>query len=194
MDTTGDAKPGTAFVKRLIEDWVVEAFRLISADVAERPTALWSQGIHLEGITGIDVPGYLVNGDRVYKLLWNMEGTQITTATELEGPADGDYVFDLEKRNLITVNAKGAWLPCINKAEDFFTKPKYTFIECYRRIYEIINTVCEFKHQENDTEFCTLLVFYSYILDAMQTRVMTHLLGEFESGKSSLLSLIGGGR
>lgn len=187
-------KPGTKYVHNQIEYCLYEAFGLLVGDAPPRPAHFLSQGIHLEDIDEAGTPGYVVNGDRVYRLKWNEVGDNLNEVTELEGPVDGRTVFDLERRDQITTDKYGAWLPCVKNEKDFFARPKYSLKECYDLIYDIINGSSEFAYQNNDTQYCAYLVMYSYVLDSMQRRVMTHFKGEFESGKSSVLSLVSGGQ
>jgi hypothetical protein len=187
-------RPGTKFVHSQIETWLFEAFGLLAGEAVHRPASLLSQGIHLESVSDAGTPGYVVNGDRVYKLTWNTEGTYLTDAQELQGPVDGAIVFDLERREQLTTDRKGAWLSLIKASEDFFVKPKYNLKECYSLILDIIHTGWEFKFQTNDAEYMTLLTMYQIISNSMQRKVMTHIHGEFESGKSSLLSLVANGQ
>ena len=187
-------KPGTKFVRSQIESCLYEAFGLLVGYATPKPMQFLSQGIHLEDVDTADTPGYVVNADHVYRLIWNEAGDNLIEVTELEGPVDGKVVFDLDRRGQITTDKAGSWLQCVKEPKDFFAKPKYTLHECYNLIYEIINAIAEFKFQSNDAQYCVYLIMYTYLSDAMQRRVMTHLHGEFESGKSSILSVLAGGQ
>lgn len=187
-------RPGTKFVQGQIESWLYEAFGLLVGEAVRRPGALLSQGIHLDGISDAGTPGYVVNGDRVYKLLWNADGQRLIEVQELSGPVDGAIVFDLERREQLSTDRHGAWLPQIKNKDDFFTKPKYNIKECYAYLLDIIHTCWEFKYQTNDVEYVALLILYGVISNSMQRKVMTHFYGEFESGKSSILALVANGQ
>lgn len=195
LDESGQIeKPGTKFVHNQIEYCLYEAFGLLVGEAPIRPPHFLSQGIHLEDIAEPGTPGYIVNGDHVYRLKWDELGENLNEVAELEGPVDGKLVFDLDRRDQISTDKNGMWLPCIRTERDFFAKPKYSLHECFALVQEIINGSSEFANQANDVQYCSYLILYSYILDSMQRRVMTHFKGEFESGKSSLLSLVSGGQ
>jgi len=180
-------------VRDQVRDNVHDALVQVIANAPRKPIRKRGQGIHLKDIKESDVPGYVVNGDRVYKLYWNDNGDRISEATELEGPSDGHYVFDLEPRHALSYNESQNWLPCITQKEDFFRKPKRTLMQCYELVNEILNLAWQFKYQASDVQYLALLVFYTYLLDGMQKKTMTHIQGEYSSGKSSLLSLISRG-
>lgn len=190
IEATEDEKGKYDWVRDQVSKRLEDAIGLISADAPEKPFAFLSQGMHLKEVADAGTPGYLVNGDTVYKMQWDQEGAHLLSAVKLEGPSDGTRVFDLEIRPQIAIENNGAWHPDLRKSEDFFQRPKHTLRQCYDLVFEIINTVSEFKYQTSDAQYCSLLIFYSYLIDSMQRRVMTHLLGEYESGKSSCLSII----
>ncbi len=187
-------RPGTKFVHGQIEFCLYQAFGSLAAEAVPRPASFLSQGIHLDGIVNTDTPGYIVNGDRVYKLTWNADGNTLIDVIELQGPVDGNTVFDLERRDQISLDRHGTWLPQAKSKSDFFAKPKYSLKECYQLVLDIVHTCWEFKYQSNDAEYAALLILYGIIPNAMQRKVMTHVFGEFESGKSSFLSLVANGQ
>jgi len=180
-------------VRDLVRDNVHDALVQIMAGAPKVPISKRGQGIHLKDIKDPGAPGYVVNGDRVYKLIWNDVGDRLTEVVELEGPSDGYFCFDLEPRHALSYGDSQYWLPCVEKSEDFFRKPKRNLRQCYDLIYEIIDLAWKFQYQSTDVQYLALLVMYTYLLDGMQKKTMTHVKGEYASGKSSLLSLISRG-
>jgi len=172
-----------------IAESVDMAFSALSSQAKETPWLLKGQGIHLSDV-GMGEPGYIVNGNRIYKMEWNAEGTDFKDVTELDGPSDGESVFNIHRNTLICPESMAeGWLPFVAEAKDLLRRPKYSLRQCFDLVYDIIDTACEFRYQKVDVMYMTLLIFYGYVSDAMQKRVMTHILGEHESGKSALLSL-----
>jgi len=165
------------------------ALSALSSQAKETPWLLKGQGIHLSNV-GEAEPGYIVNGNRIYKLEWNAEGTNFKNVIELDGPSDGDSVFNIRRNTLICPESMSeGWLPFVHEAKDLLKRPKYSLKQCFDLVYDIFDTACEFRYQQVDVMYATLLVFYGYVSDAMQKRVMTHILGEHESGKSAFLSM-----
>jgi hypothetical protein len=185
---------------QLIETALQNAFSVLASETISLPEHLKGQGIHVEDVAEDDC-GYVVNGNRVYRLDWHADGEQLKSAIELPGPSDDGNVFDLAKR-ITKTKKKGlknrnpgpesdnTWLPFIYEAEDFLKPPKYSLPVCFNHVRDILNLTCEFQHQKADITYSALLVFYSYLLDCMPRRVMTHILGEHESGKTTYLSML----
>lgn len=160
----------------------------------EAPDTSWEirgQGLHLQGIDSPDQAGYLVNGDHLFKLLWNEEGDALKDAKELPGPSDGNLIFDLRYKEVL-VHRQSKWVPWLETTDDLYRKPTRTLLECYALVYDMLNSICRFRFQTADVTYAALFVFYSYIADSIKRKVLTHIQGEHESGKSTLLSLIAG--
>lgn len=168
------------------------AFSALSSQAQETPWLLKGQGVHLSDV-GESEPGYVVNGNRIYRMIWNSAGTDFKAIEELDGPSDGGSVFNISRNTLICPDGMATgWLPIITEAKDFLRTPRYNLRQCADLLISIYDTACEFRYQQVDITYCALLTCYSYVVDVMQKRVMTHILGEYESGKSSLLSLLCG--
>lgn len=170
------------------------AFSALASQTKSAPWLLKGQGCHLSEVSD-GGPGYIVNGNRVYKITWNTEGTQFKEVTELDGPSDGDSVFSIQPNAAICPEGMSqGWLPLIDDAKDFLTRPKYSMSECVELLHRIYSLACVFKHQAVDVKYMVYMAFYSYLSDCMQKRVMTHICGEHESGKSTTLSMCAGHR
>lgn len=175
-----------------IAESVDMAFSALASQANETPWLLKGQGIHLSNV-GLGAPGYIVNGNRIYKIEWTSDGKGFKAVTELDGPSDGSSVFNIQRNPLICPDGMTqGWLPLLTEAKDLFKKPKYTLQECFEWLEKILHVACEFKHQAIDVRYTAALICYSYVSDAMQKKVMTHILGEHESGKSALLSILCG--
>lgn len=155
-----------------------------------RPLALKGQGVHLDSLEEKN-QGYLLSQYNMYHLEWNQEGSGLHKVTKLNGPSHGDEVFLVEKSQMASI---GDWAKSIITCEaDFFRPPKWNARQTLDHVFEIINTHWRFRHQVSDARTVALIPFYGYLLDAfVGKRVMLHLMGEAETGKSALLSLIAG--
>lgn len=147
------------------------------------------QGIHLHRVAS-GGPGYIVNGTRVYKLLY--ENNVLISAVELEGPSDDGIIFDIEYNATLCRDYYGGWADYLNSAEDITRPPKYTLEESFNEIRMLIDRLFNFENQSTDVMLCTCLVFYTNILTCITNyRTVVHIQGLFESGKTTLLSIIG---
>ena len=180
-------------IRSLVKENVRDALYQVMTSAPKKPIRRRGQGIHLKNIKNPDTPGYIVNGDRIYKLSWNDKGDRLTEVIELEGPSDKNFVFDLEPRDAFCHDESAYWLSCITKPKDFFARPNRNLRQCYDAICNIIDLGWAFQYQATDVQYIALLIFYTYILDSMQKKTMTHIKGEYASGKSSLLSLVSRG-
>jgi len=174
----------------MIERDIQRAYRMLSSTAVDESAAnIRGQGIHLEHVQH-GAPGYFVNGTSVYKLRWNSDYSKLTSSTALDGPADGDEVFDLEhRRNLISDMSTG-WTSLVKKPEDLQQRPAYSAAETFSKVHHLINMGFEFKNQDIDALYCTGLVFYNYLHDVFAgRRMLTHVYAQFESGKTTLLSV-----
>jgi hypothetical protein len=172
-----------------ISDSLEMAFSALSSQAKESPWLLKGQGVHLVNVDAGD-PGYIVNGNRIYKLEWTGDGRNFKEVSELDGPSDGTSVFNIRRNDLICPAGMAAgWLPFLSEAKNLLRPAKYSLRQAFDIVEEIFNLSCEFEFQSVDVRYSALLVFYGYVFDTMQKRVMTHILGPFESGKSAYLSL-----
>lgn len=174
----------------MIENAVQRAYRMLSAEsVDEAKTRVKGQGIHLDH-TQNGAPGYFINGNSIYKLKWSPDFGKLSAVTELEGPFDNGQVFDLEHRYNLIDDMHVGWTELIKSPKDLMQRPVYSPFECFQKVHKLINLGFEFKNQEVDSLYCAGLVFYNYLYDVMPTRrMLTHFYAQFESGKTTLLSI-----
>ena len=172
--------------------WCLEEALLRLPPLApQRPSSLKGQGIHLEKVRETS-HGYLVSGNRMYEIAWQQDGTALEKVTPLDGPSCKEDVFLVNRTQMSRL---GDWADPIFTCEaDFFRAPKWSAKETLDHVFKIINEYWRFRHQVADARMLAAYPFYSYMLDAFKRRVQIHLLGEAESGKSSLLSMIAGGQ
>lgn len=174
----------------MIESSIQRAYAMLSSEAVDDSGGLIKgQGIHLDGVEH-NKPGYVVNGNRVYRIKWNLELSAIQTVTELDGPSDDGIVFDLEhRRNLIEDMSQG-WTSLIKCASDITQRAPYTAHQTFQMVHKLITTGFGFRNQEVDSLYCAGLVFYNHMYDVISgRRMLTHYQAQFESGKTTLLSV-----
>lgn len=161
-----------------------------AASLAPKSTALTlGQGIHLHDVE-YGGPAYIVNGNRVYRFKYGKNG--ISDCTELDGPSDNGVVFDIRHNDALCSDPAIGWAEFVKTAKDLTRKPVYDLRSCYELTHRIINTLFDFTEQEVDAEICTYLPFYTNLHTVINKyRTAVHILGLYESGKTTLLSLIG---
>ncbi len=177
-------------VEDMVEKDIQRAYSMLSAEAVDDSGGfIKGQGIHLEGVEK-GLPGYIVNGNRVYRLEWNDKLTALSKVTELEGPYDNGLVFDVEhRRNLLEDMAVG-WTELIKSPSDLTQRAPYDASTTLGMVHQLINTGFGFMNQEVDALYCAGLVFYNYIHDVIPNRrMLTHFYAQFESGKTTLLSV-----
>lgn len=190
VDDPDAAQSALNKVEEMIERDIQRAYSMLSAEATDdNGSSLKGQGIHLAQVS-MGFPGYVVNGNRVYRVKWNTELSSIETVTELDGPTDREHVFDLEhKRNFLDDMQEG-WLPLVKSASDFTQTPPYTAHNTFKMVHKLLNTGFGFKYQEIDSLYCSALIFYNYLHDVITARkVLTHYHAQHESGKSTLLAI-----
>jgi hypothetical protein len=137
--------------------------------------------------------GYLVNGKQVFKFQWNEERTKIVFCEELRAPVDGSHRFDLEPHGGLIPFIEDGWTELVKRASDLLDEPAYTAEDTFKRVFRIINENFGFEHQEVDALYCTALLFYNHLYDIIGgRRMLTHFTAEYESGKTTIMSLIAG--
>lgn len=171
---------------------VDRALGMISAKAKKDGVFSDGQGIHLKDVTD-GKPGYVVTGDRVTKVIWNDDSPGIKDTIPLDSPADGDRIFNIDNND---EHLKNGWAKPLMEDPDFLKqKPELTLQECYEHAKNILNNVGEFKYQDVDVQFMAALPFYSYVHDIIfERKTVTHLVGEWGAGKSTILSLIANGQ
>jgi len=172
-----------------IEKSIHRALRELIPGASEDISAIKGQGIHLSQ-AGKTNTGYIVNGRRVFKLLWDDTGEQLIEATQLPGPVDGPVVFDLSRKPVLVPNMDDGWTKLFTNAQDLLQPPPFSAEETFDRVFNIIDTAFGFTHQRIDAMYCAGLVFYNYLYDIFENRrMLTHFSAEYSSGKTSLLSV-----
>ncbi len=190
-DTRQPDATGTILRKNEIEiEQVLErALHMLIKNANEEQAVVKGQGIHLRDAhkTGV---GYIVNGNRAFRLEWNADGTDLVSARQLDGPVDGNAIFDLSPNHQLLNDPVRGWTRLFDEAEDLLETPPFTLEETFRMVRELIDKVFGFEHQDVDSLYCALLVFYNYVYDVIGTkRVLTHVSAQFQSGKTTLLSV-----
>lgn len=127
------------------------------------------------------------NGDRWYKVV--IDGrTDKLTATELEGPVDGKYVFMPNQQ---------PYSRDIRSVDDLLESNSITqdrLAQIYLRICEIIDNGWKFRTQKQDVAYLAALVFVFSCGDAFDIKTILRIIGESNSGKSTLLALLARGQ
>lgn len=188
-----DAVPGKWMqVQGQLNQMLQEAVKGLAKYAPPRPTELKGQGIHLDKLRTHGY-GYLISQYNMYRLEWDHTGQRLSKVTRMDGPSYKDDVFLIEPGQIDTI---GDWAaPLISCEADFLSAPAWDAKETLGHVFQIINEHWRFRHQEADAMAIALYPFYGYILDCFdQKRVMFHLMGEAETGKSALLSMIAGAR
>ena len=126
-------------------------------------------------------------GDRWYRLTNDLR-TDLVTAVELEGPIDGSNLFLPNQRK---------WSRDINGIEDILSANDATvdrLRECYLRLCEFLDAGWKFRHQKQDVAYLAALMFVYAAGDAFDIKNKTTILGESNSGKSTLASFFAEGQ
>jgi len=168
------------------EDACVQAFSVLASEVPGRWYNL-DQGIHTATVETEGV-GYIVTGNRQYKLIY--KDMDLHKIERLGAPVDGNKVFVTKHHaGLMYTDPEVGWLE-YDTTKAMLAKPKYTPLEVIDRVAGILSDVFCFKYQDIDPIYCALMAIYPIVFDCMTKKVMTHVLGEWESGKSSLMCLL----
>lgn len=186
-----DAVPSKQrYVYGIIGDAFKQAVQQLAYVAPDKPARLLGQGVHLRDVekTG---RGYIVSGSNMYRLQYDLSSRTLDDVIKLPGPNDGAHaVMRVDPRQISTF---GNWFEQLTNGKNFLRKPKYTAAETLEKVHAIINKHWRFRYQGPDAQFFALYVPYTYILGAWDRRLMVHLTGEAETGKSSLMSLVAGG-
>jgi hypothetical protein len=122
-------------------------------------------------------------GDRWYRLVCDRRTDQVR-AVELEGPIDGRRIFLPNQPN---------WSTSIRSVDDIHESNNISIDrlrEIYFRICEMIDVGWKFRHQKQDVAFFAALIFVIAAGDAFDIKLILRIIGESNSGKSTLLSLL----
>lgn len=177
-------------INQKIEESLVYAFSRIAHKAPSR-VSLMDQGIHSADILQTHT-AYVVNGNNHYRLEYSKNDFSLSGAVRLTAPVDGHNVFVVDDSRLFYKNPDEGWLP-YDIQELIKAKPAYTAYETIDLTSKILRDTFSFDRPDTDAVYCALLCMYQYVFDTMQKRCMTHIRGEFESGKSTLASVIGNG-
>lgn len=127
------------------------------------------------------------NGDRWYRLLVDRRTSNVK-ATELEGPIDGKYIF---------LPNQPVWSKSITSVEAIHEANNISVDRLkaiYLKICEIVDAGWKFRTQQADVAFISSLVFVLAAGDAFDMKLINRIVGESNSGKSTLLSLLAVGQ
>ena len=177
-------------VNQKVEESLLYAFSKLAHRAPNR-VSLMDQGIHAGDILTTHT-AYVINGNNHYRLEYSKTDFSLTTVTRLTAPVDGSKVFVVDDSRLFYKDPDEGWLP-YNIEELVKSKPNYTAYETIELIANILRDTFSFARPDTDALYCALLTFYQYVFDSMQKLCMTHIRGEFESGKSTLASVIANG-
>ena len=131
--------------------------------------------------------GYLVNGNRVYKLRFNkIGGKNLVDAQELDGPSDGPYRFD------IGYDApRPAYNPFINGVDDIVAGNDIDVYPFMKQLAPLIDNNWRFRIQM-DSKFVAYQLFADAVSSGFKVPNILAFKGEPASGKSMALSLFAG--
>ena len=175
-------------IENLVNRSVERALGQVAKTAPKNRDFVLGQGIHLGDVEKKGF-GYIVNGTRVYKLVY--QNQKLAQVSELEGPSDDHYVFDIEYNPTLCRDYTEGWAEYLNGVDDITRAPKYSLPETVIHIRRLLNQLFAFDSQEVDVDLCTCLIFYTNILTCIRNyRTVVHVQGLFESGKTTLLSII----
>jgi len=123
------------------------------------------------------------NGDRWFKVVVD-HVKETLYPEELLGPVDGDYVFAPQETR---------WSQNLISLDDLQAANEVTLESvqaAFKRVLDIINHGWRFKHQHEDAMFFTAALFAFSTGDAFDIKLIMRVIGESNSGKSTLLSLL----
>ena len=173
-----------------IEEALLYAFSSLAHKAPNR-VQLLDQGIHASDVTTTHV-AYFINGNNHYRLEYSKTDFSLANIVKLGAPVDGNKVFVVDESRLFYKDPDQGWFP-YNLEELMASKPAYTAYETLELTSNIFRDVFSFARPDTDALYLALLTFYQYVFDCMQKLCMTHIRGEFESGKSSAASVFANG-
>lgn len=130
---------------------------------------------------------YLHNGDHVYKGVWRPGPERVLDWTELQGPSDGKYLF-----NLATTRR---WSKEVNGVADLEEGNNYTKVQLAKMLRDLtamFTKLWKFKYGALDAKFLAYHLAAVAVTEAFESKAIVHILGDTNAGKSSLLSCFGG--
>lgn len=124
------------------------------------------------------------NGNRWFKATINGDTHQIS-AEELLGPVDEQYVFSASQDK--------RWTQNMLSVEDIEYSNSITLEELrdtFKRVLHVVNHGWRFRYQHEDALFFTAALFAFAAGDAFDIKLILRVIGESNSGKSTLMSLL----
>lgn len=123
------------------------------------------------------------NGQRWFKVIVDSQ-TDTMTSEELTAPTDGEVLFD---------DADKCWSSVLTSADALAEANALPLEEvqvAFRQVYAMIERGWRFRHQHEDALFFTAALFMFAAGDAFDIKIIMRIIGESNSGKSTLLSLL----
>lgn len=140
------------------------------------------QGIHyIDDFEGSPTV-LIVNGDKFFK--GTIESDTVKYE-RLDCPISGNRIFRLTSE---------AWSKNIRSTDDIKNGLAYEPKELFQQVLDIIRIGWQFKHQELESAFIAADIMYTPIATVFDHMVMTDITGDTQSGKTSLMQLIGGNK
>ena len=123
------------------------------------------------------------NGNRWFKVRVDAVDETISPE-ELIGPIDDEFVFDSKDER---------WSDNLLSAHDLIAANSITVEDlrvAFERVLHVVNHGWRFRHQRADSLFFTAALFAFATGDAFDIKLILRIIGESNSGKSTLLSLL----
>ena len=188
----GDAARGSRvqFVYKEIATYLKFALqRLFQGSLDRRQCRTLAQGLFWERDPD-DLSkrlGYLVNGNRVYKLWFSkVGGKNFVEAKELDGPSDGPYIFDVGFDT-----PRPAYSDYIKSVDDIHSGNDIEVFPYIEQLCALINNNWKFRIQMDST-FIAYQLFADAVSCGFKIPNIVAFKGEPASGKSMALSLFAG--
>lgn len=175
---------------KLLGDYMALAMQQVYQGVPSRAEC----NEHNQGAWWLDDPAnpgtkclYIHNGDRTYKGVWRPGCDAVLDWTELHGPSDGKELFNLDGTR--------RWSREIGSVADLEEGNTYTkedLAKALRDLARMFEKLWKLKYGATDAKFLAYHLAATAVTEAFETKAIMHILGETNSGKSSLLSCFGG--
>lgn len=169
---------------QLLHQCFAEALANISSNIPTHNTLVeLGQGLHwLEDYDGENNAAMLIaNGSRFF--CGRVNGDNEIKYKEMDSPKAGNYYFRLSTR---------PWSKNLNSVADIEAGAKYDPGEIFRRLVELFKAGWKFHNHEMEPQFLAADVMYTPIFSVFSHLTMLDITGESQSGKTTLLQIIGG--
>ena len=172
--------------QRFVGDYLRIAFQEIYCGVLSKSECdVIGPGIHYypgeEGSTKSIIR--IHNGQRWFKATIDSTNDELTYE-ELSAPTDGQVLFDDSDRCWSTVLTSDEALAEASKMDLDVVRA------AFRQVLDLIDRGWRFRHQREDALFFTAALFMFAAGDAFDIKIIMRIIGESNSGKSTLLSLL----